>query len=185
MLQRRLDPYILVNGDNTTGCFDIHTASRPDEEYFVASTDAIHQLMCAMSKFSGRCPLCGFNFDLQAFEYLRRGHAVRINLSCVAGHSMRWFSSSITSGKFTANLRYGTIVSVSKDNFDIQDYCQNCTCPFSRMIHGFISTGESRPANSHGFTVRLTVWGINSRSHDLASKSHGESENLEIAKQFG
>ena len=41
-----------------------------------------------------------------------------------------------------------------------------------------------RPANSHGFTVRLTVWGINSRSHDLASKSHGESENLEIAKQF-
>ena len=28
------------------------------------------------------------------------------------------------------------------------------------------------------------VWGINSRSHDLASKSHGESENLEIAKQF-
>ena len=41
-----------------------------------------------------------------------------------------------------------------------------------------------RPANSHGFTVRLTVWGINSRSHDLASKSNGESENLEIAKQF-
>jgi len=41
-----------------------------------------------------------------------------------------------------------------------------------------------RPANSHGFTVRLTVWGINSRSHDLASESHGESENLEIAKQF-
>ena len=41
-----------------------------------------------------------------------------------------------------------------------------------------------RPANSHGFTVRLTVWCINSRSHDLASKSHGESENLEIAKKF-
>ena len=44
---------------------------------------------------------------------------------------------------------------------------------------------NGRPANSHGFTVRLTVWGINSRSHDLASKSHGESESLEIAKQFG
>ena len=43
---------------------------------------------------------------------------------------------------------------------------------------------RARPANSHGFTVRLTVWAINSRSHDLASKSHGESENLEIAKQF-
>ena len=41
-----------------------------------------------------------------------------------------------------------------------------------------------RPANSHGFTVRLTVWGMKSRSHDLASKSHGESENLEIAIQF-
>ena len=30
----------------------------------------------------------------------------------------------------------------------------------------------------------LTVWGINSRSHDLAFKPHGESDNLEIAKQF-
>ena len=37
---------------------------------------------------------------------------------------------------------------------------------------------------SHGLTVRLTVWGINSRSNGLASKSHDESENLEIAKQF-
>ena len=37
---------------------------------------------------------------------------------------------------------------------------------------------------THGFTVRLKVWGLNSRSYDLASKSHGESENLQIAKQF-
>ena len=40
---------------------------------------------------------------------------------------------------------------------------------------------RNRPVNSHGLTVRLTVWGINSWSHSLASKSHhdGESENLE------
>ena len=54
--------------------------------------------------------------------------------------------------------------------------------------NGIETEYSTRPANSHGFTVRLTVWGINSRSHDftcdLASKSHGESENLEIAKQF-
>lgn len=30
----------------------------------------------------------------------------------------------------------------------------------------------------------LTVWPVNSHSHDLASKSHDESENLEIAEQF-
>ena len=29
----------------------------------------------------------------------------------------------------------------------------------------------SGPANSHDLTVRLTAYGINSRSHDLASKS--------------
>ena len=30
----------------------------------------------------------------------------------------------------------------------------------------------------------LTVWPVNSHSNDLASKSHDESENLEIAEQF-
>ena len=30
----------------------------------------------------------------------------------------------------------------------------------------------------------LTVWAVNSHSHDLAFKSHDESENLEIAGQF-
>ena len=40
----------------------------------------------------------------------------------------------------------------------------------------------SRPSNSHGLTVRLTVWDAISRSHSFASKSHGGPENLEIAK---
>ena len=31
----------------------------------------------------------------------------------------------------------------------------------------------NRPSNSHGFTMRLMVSGIISRSHSLASKSHG------------
>ena len=30
----------------------------------------------------------------------------------------------------------------------------------------------------------LTVWAVNSHSHDLAFKSHDESEYLEIAEQF-
>ena len=41
-----------------------------------------------------------------------------------------------------------------------------------------------RPSNSQGLTVRLTVWAVNSQSHDLISKSHGESENCKIARQF-
>ena len=59
--------------------------------------------------------------------------------------------------------------------------------PNFRHPHTLLGATQGRPlqqANSHGFTVRLTVWAINSQSHDLASKSHGESENLEIAKQF-
>ena len=41
-----------------------------------------------------------------------------------------------------------------------------------------------RPSNSQGLTTRLTVWAVNSRSHDLAFKSHGESENRKIGRQF-
>ena len=61
--------------------------------------------------------------------------------------------------------------------------CQSCNYGTMYSVTSRLKC-KIRPANSHGFTVRLTVQGINSRSHDLASKSHGESENLEIAKQF-
>ena len=99
-------PFVLSIGEKTTGRFDIHTASKPDEDYFVASTDAINQLMGTMAKYNGRCPLCGYDLDMQSFEVLRHGHVVRISVFCAAGHSLRWFSSSSISGKFTANLRY-------------------------------------------------------------------------------
>ena len=51
------------------------------------------------------------------------------------------------------------------------------------LLHNVLNVSVSetlRLSNSHGLTVRLTVWAFNSRSHDLAHKSHGESENLEI-----
>ena len=41
-----------------------------------------------------------------------------------------------------------------------------------------------RPSNSRGLTMRLTVWAVNSRSHDIAFKFHGESENRKIARQI-
>ena len=47
-----------------------------------------------------------------------------------------------------------------------------------KMVMSQVSFEEKivgiRPANSHVLTVRLTFWCINSRSHDLAPKSHGE-----------
>lgn len=98
-------PYILCHGENTTGCFDIHTRSKLDEDYFIASTDATRQLLSTMASYNGKCPLCGFLFDMESFAFLRHGHAVRISLSCAAGHSLRWYSSSVISGKFTVNLR--------------------------------------------------------------------------------
>lgn len=98
-------PYVLCYGENTTGCFDIHTRSKADEDYFLASTDATRNLLCTMASYNGTCPLCGFLFDMESFSFLRQGHAARISLNCAAGHSLRWYSSSITTGKFTVNLR--------------------------------------------------------------------------------
>ena len=39
-----LPPYVLATWENTTGCFDIHTPSKPVEDYFVASQDALQHL---------------------------------------------------------------------------------------------------------------------------------------------
>ena len=55
------------------------------------------------------------------------------------------------------------------------------------LLHDVLNVSVSeplRPSNSRGLTVRLMVWAFNSRSHDLAYKSHGELENLEIDEHF-
>ena len=36
-----LPPYVLASGENTTGCYDIRTPSKPVEDYFIASNDAL------------------------------------------------------------------------------------------------------------------------------------------------
>ena len=110
-------PYVLSSGENTTGCFDVHTASKPDEAYFIASTDATKQILHTMARYNGKCPLCGFSLDTESLVFLRHGHAARISLSCAAGHSLRWFSSSVISRMFTVNLRYVTYLV----NFDEVD----------------------------------------------------------------
>ena len=102
-----LPAYVLATGENTTGCFDIHTPSKSVEDYFIASNDAVQlqRLVAAMARYDGNCPLCGFALDLQSYSVVQHGHAARISISCVAGHSVRWYSSSTVGGKFTANLR--------------------------------------------------------------------------------
>ena len=100
-----LPPYVLASGENTTGCFDIHTPSKPVEDYFVASHDALQHLVATLARYDGNCPLCGFTLDMQSFTVKQHGHAARISISCVAGHRVRWYSSSTVAGKFTANLR--------------------------------------------------------------------------------
>ena len=97
--------YVLASGENTTGCFDIHTSSKSVEDYFIASNDALQRLVATMARYDGNCPLCGFALDLQSYSVVQHGHAARISISCVAGHSVRWYSSSTVGGKFTANLR--------------------------------------------------------------------------------
>ena len=100
-----LPAYVLASGENTTGCFDIHTPSKSVEDYFIASNDALQRLVATMARYDGNCPLCGLALDLQSYSVVQHGHAARISISCVAGHSVRWYSSSTVGGKFTANLR--------------------------------------------------------------------------------
>ena len=94
-----LPSYVLASGENTTGCFDIHTPSKSVEDYFIASNDALQRLVATMARYDGNCPLCGFALDFQSYSVVQHGHAARISISCVAGHSVRWYSSSIVGGK--------------------------------------------------------------------------------------
>ena len=98
-------PYVLASGENTTGSFDIHTPSKMDENYFLASYDSVQRLVSTMMYYGGKCPLCGYHLELSSYEVQQHGHCARVSMNCAAGHSLRWFSSGIVSGKFTANLR--------------------------------------------------------------------------------
>ena len=50
-------PYVLASGENTTGCFDIHTPRKPVEDYFVALHDALQHLVTTLALYDGNCPL--------------------------------------------------------------------------------------------------------------------------------
>ena len=65
-------------------------------------------------------------------------------------------------------------------------FCSRCDIVSNKGNNLFDSLMHTscRPSNSHSLTVRLTVWDAISRSYSFASKSHGEPENLEIAKKF-
>ena len=99
------DPYILSYGENTTGKFDIHTQSVEHEDYFISSNEAVRSLISTMAQYGGRCPLCGYPLELSSFGTVKHGHVALVSVGCVAGHSLRWNSSSIIGGKYTANLR--------------------------------------------------------------------------------
>ena len=99
------DPYILAHGENTTGKFDIHTLSSENEDYFISSNDAVRNLISTMAQYGGMCPLCGYPLELPSFDTVQHGHVALVSVGCLAGHSLRWNSSSITGGKYTANLR--------------------------------------------------------------------------------
>ena len=158
-----LPPYILASGDNTTGCFDIHTPSKPVEDYFIASNDALQRLVATMAGYDGNCPLCGFTLDLQSFAVKNHGHTARTSISCIAGHYVRWYSSSTVAGKFTANLRCvlpvfllliiillfffsgSVVINVQVDVASIHQF----PC-IIRMVHGFTCSGltETQYINS-------------------------------------
>ena len=93
-------PYILCHGENTTGCFDIHTRNNLVEDYFIALMDAMRQLLSPM----------GSVLSVDFFLTWNRLRSCSMDMqfasvSCGAGHSLRWHSSSVILRKFTVNLR--------------------------------------------------------------------------------
>ena len=83
----------------------MHTTSRPEEDCFLASADAIKHFFQTMARYNGKCSLCRFCFDRESFDFFWHGHAVRISLSCAVGHSLQRSSSTVISGTFTVNLK--------------------------------------------------------------------------------
>ena len=131
-------PYVLASGENTTGCFDIHTPSKPVEDYSVTSHDALQHLVATLARYDGNCPLCGFPLDMQSFTVKQHGlHAAGISISCVACHHVRWYSSSTVAGKFTANLRFCSYILFPFLHFmlffDILEFCKY-SLEFSLLI---------------------------------------------------
>ena len=97
-----LPAYVLDGGENMTGCFDIYKPSKSTEDYFIASNNVLQRLVATMAHYDGNCPLCGFALDLPSYSIVQHGHAC---ISCMAGHSVTWYSGSTVGGKCTANLR--------------------------------------------------------------------------------
>ena len=45
-----LPAYVLASGENTTGCYDIHTPSKLVEDYFIVLNDALQRLVAPMAR---------------------------------------------------------------------------------------------------------------------------------------
>lgn len=69
-------PYVLSSRENTTGCFDVHTASKPDEAYFIASTEATKQILHTMARYNGKCLCVDFPWTQNPWDF--RGMVMRL-----------------------------------------------------------------------------------------------------------
>ena len=73
-----LPAYVLASGENTTGCFDIHTPIKSVEDYFIASNHILQRLVATVARYDGNCRLCGFALDLQSYSVVQHGHAASL-----------------------------------------------------------------------------------------------------------
>ena len=103
-------PYVLASGENTTGCFDIHTPRKPVEDYFVALHDALQHLVTTLALYDGNCPLWGFTLDMQSLTVRQHGHAARTDKHLLHRWSLCSMVFDSIAGKFTANLGFCTYI---------------------------------------------------------------------------
>lgn len=111
--------FVRACGEYSSGCFEVHTASRIHEKYFLSLYDSLQRLMVTMVKYDGKCPICGIALLAGSFKVLQREDCATVSMN-----SSRWFSSPTVSGKFTANLRY----------------CISDLLHYIRILHSFFTT---------------------------------------------
>ena len=89
--------------------FQISTEATQDDPVYFATEGALRSLFSFFaSNLSAKCFFCSMPFGMNSLSFKRQGHAVSVNMSCLCGDSVKWFSSPIMGGsiqKHYVNMR--------------------------------------------------------------------------------
>ena len=88
----------------------LHSKCCENDDIYLVCCSAIERLFRYVTEEHSLVCQCGERFDFSTFKVERvtkNNHCCKVVMKCMAeeGHTLEWFSSSILSGKYYANLR--------------------------------------------------------------------------------